>query len=55
MSRTAEWRCTRCGATNRRIVPDEVDRTTDRCVTCHTRHTIERDARPAFWKATAAA
>ena len=48
---TAEWICTRCGATNRKLVPLRTVRTTDRCVTCHAEHVIEADARPVRWKA----
>ena len=55
MSTTAEWRCAICGATNRKIVGHDRPRAEDRCVTCHTRHVIERGERPAFWKATVAA
>jgi hypothetical protein len=49
---TAEWQCTVCGATNRRLVPLGATRAEDRCVTCHTRHVIERDDRPVRWNAT---
>jgi hypothetical protein len=52
---TAEWICTRCGATNRKLVPADVTRTADRCVTCHARHVIEADARPVRWSAKLAA
>ena len=48
---TAEWICTRCGSTNRRLVGDMERRSTDACVTCHTRHEIEADARPVRWQA----
>ena len=34
-ARTAEWDCTRCGSTNRKLVPSTRDEATDRCVTCH--------------------
>lgn len=51
---TAEWQCTVCGATNRRLVTQETDRAKDRCVTCRTHHEIERGPRPVFWKASAA-
>ncbi len=37
MTQTAEWICTRCGSTNRRLVADGARRAEDACVTCHTR------------------
>jgi hypothetical protein len=48
---TAEWICTRCGATNRKLVAVRTSETSDRCVTCHTRHIVEPDIRPVRWKA----
>jgi hypothetical protein len=48
---TAEWNCTRCGTTNRKLVPLEIVRTVDRCVHCKARHTIEADSRPVRWTA----
>jgi DNA-directed RNA polymerase subunit RPC12/RpoP len=48
---TAEWECTRCGATNRKLVPTNTQKATDRCVTCHTRHLITPDERPVRWQA----
>jgi hypothetical protein len=48
---TAEWICTRCGATNRKLVPVKLTRTGDRCVTCHAEHLIEVDDRPVRWNA----
>lgn len=48
---TAEWICTRCGATNRKLVPLKLTRTEDRCVTCHTEHLVELDERPVRWNA----
>ena len=50
---TAEWQCTRCGSTNRKFVGTEVTRTTDRCVSCHARHTVTRGPRPVRWQAEA--
>jgi len=46
---TAEWICTRCGSTNRRLVPAGVTRAEDVCLQCHTRHVIEADDRPVRW------
>jgi len=51
MPETAEWICTRCGSTNRRLVPDGARRAEDACVTCHTRHQLDADARPVRWRA----
>jgi hypothetical protein len=51
MAKTAEWICTRCGTTNRRLVGDAARRAADVCLTCHTRHEIEADARPVRWRA----
>ncbi len=48
---TAEWNCTRCGVTNRKLVPEDTTRTMDRCVTCRTRHIIEPSERPVRWTA----
>ncbi len=43
--------CTSCGSTNRTLVPETATRATDECVSCHTRHALERDARPVRWRA----
>lgn len=48
---TAEWNCTRCGTTNRKLVPLVDERATDRCTHCGTRHTLERDVRRVRWLA----
>jgi hypothetical protein len=48
---TAEWICTRCGSTNRRLVARSTERTRDRCVHCHATHLIEPDERPVRWQA----
>ena len=48
---TAEWNCTRCGTTNRKLVPLTDERTTDRCTHCGARHTIEPGIRPVRWSA----
>jgi DNA-directed RNA polymerase subunit RPC12/RpoP len=50
---TAEWICTRCGSTNRRLVPLGVTRAEDVCLRCHTAHEIEADERPVRWNAQA--
>jgi len=49
-ARTAEWLCSRCGSTNRKLVPADSSRTTDRCNHCHTRHIVEPDTRPVRWR-----
>ena len=51
MAKTAEWICTRCGSTNRKLVPDRAVRAVDECLTCHARHDIEEDPRPVRWRA----
>jgi len=54
MPQTAEWICTRCGSTNRKLVPDGAVRTTDECVTCHAKHELTPEARPVRWRAVPA-
>ncbi len=48
---TAEWNCTRCGATNRKQIALRTRRTIDRCVTSQARHVVEPDSRPVRWNA----
>ena len=48
---TAEWLCTRCGSTNRKLVPTGTTSTRDRCVACHAAHIIEPGRRPVRWNA----
>ncbi|HXJ31696.1 MAG TPA: hypothetical protein VNG35_13710 [Gemmatimonadales bacterium] len=48
---TAEWICTRCGVTNRKLLPRGVTQTRDACVSCHAKHEIESDPRPVRWRA----
>ena len=50
---TAEWICTRCGSTNRRLVPAGATAAEDSCLRCHTLHFIEAEARPVRWRALA--
>ena len=50
--KTAEWLCTACGATNRKLVADQQTRVEDRCVTCRKKHLVDEDARPVRWNAT---
>jgi len=49
---TAEWKCTKCGVTNRKLLPDDVRSAPDTCVTCGTAHVVTPGARPTFWEAT---
>jgi hypothetical protein len=51
LAETAEWICTRCGSTNRRLVPEGALRAQDRCVTCRAVHEIEAGTRPVRWQA----
>ncbi len=51
---TAEWNCTRCGSTNRRLVPADTTETEDRCVHCGRRHLVRPNDRPVRWDASAA-
>ncbi|HVH09810.1 MAG TPA: zinc ribbon domain-containing protein [Gemmatimonadales bacterium] len=53
MATTAEWICTRCGSTNRLLVPDGTTRSVDVCVSCHTKHQLDAEARPVRWRARA--
>ena len=48
---TAEWQCTRCGSTNRKFLGARMTQATDRCVSCHAKHTITAGARPVRWDA----
>ncbi|MFI5234825.1 MAG: hypothetical protein ACHQXA_03870 [Gemmatimonadales bacterium] len=48
---TAEWICTRCGSTNRRLVPTESAEAADRCITCHAKHLVSPGERPVRWEA----
>jgi hypothetical protein len=48
---TAEWNCTRCGTTNRKLVPATTTRTLDSCNHCHARHIVEPGKRPVRWAA----
>jgi DNA-directed RNA polymerase subunit RPC12/RpoP len=51
---TAEWQCTRCGATNRKLLPEGSVETRDRCVHCGRRHIVRPGDRPVRWHAEAA-
>jgi hypothetical protein len=51
VAQTAEWICTRCGTTNRKLVPTGETEVTDRCVSCKTAHSVEWSPRPVRWEA----
>ena len=48
---TAEWNCTKCGVTNRKLVTPTQTEVDDRCVTCHAKHRVTRGERPVRWEA----
>jgi hypothetical protein len=48
---TAEWNCTRCGTTNRKLVPAGTTHARDRCGHCGAWHAIEPGLRPVRWTA----
>lgn len=50
-ARTAEWLCTRCGTTNRKLVSADTTETRDRCAHCGARHTVRLNDRPVRWDA----
>ena len=50
---SAEWICTNCSTINRVYLKPGTATTTDRCITCHTRHNITPGERPIRWEATA--
>jgi hypothetical protein len=51
---TAEWQCTRCGSTNRRLVTASAREAADRCVTCKAKHVLRPGPTPVRWEAAAA-
>ena len=51
---TAEWNCTRCGVTNRKLVAPGTTETNDRCVSCKLKHLVRPGERPVRWQAEAA-
>ena len=48
---TAEWQCTSCGATNRKLVSPAAREVGDRCMSCGLKHTIEPGETPVRWRA----
>ncbi|MES1259044.1 MAG: hypothetical protein ABUL71_00520 [Gemmatimonadota bacterium] len=51
---TAEWICTECGVTNRKLVALGQHEIEDRCVHCRMRHVVHEDERPVRWRAVPA-
>lgn len=47
---TAEWICTRCGTTNRKLVAAATETTTDRCGHCGIAHVLRPSERPVRWE-----
>ncbi len=50
---TAEWICTRCGTTNRKLAASAQAELTDRCLHCGLKHCLRPDERPVRWRAEA--
>jgi hypothetical protein len=48
---TAEWNCTRCGSTNRKLLAAGTTEAKDQCVNCHARHLVKISERPVRWDA----
>ncbi len=48
---TAEWNCTSCATTNRKLVSSDTAEFQDRCVHCKTRHLVTVGDRPTRWEA----
>ena len=51
---TAEWLCTRCGVTNRKLVVAATREIMDSCIHCGLRHVVRPDVTPVRWRAEAA-
>ncbi len=51
---TAEWNCTRCSVTNRKLVPVGTHEVRDRCLHCGLPHIVRPADRPVRWRAEAA-
>ena len=50
---TAEWLCSRCGVTNRRLVAPGTAEARDRCMSCGMQHTLRPGDTPVRWRAQA--
>jgi DNA-directed RNA polymerase subunit RPC12/RpoP len=48
---TAEWNCTRCGTTNRKLLAADLRQARDRCGHCKARHIVQPGERPVRWSA----
>lgn len=48
---TAEWLCTRCGTSNRKLVAEGTEQARDRCQHCRAPHLITAGQRPVRWDA----
>ncbi len=53
-AQTAEWLCTKCGTTNRKLLAPSLSEARDRCVQCKTPHALGRGTTPVRWNAKAA-
>lgn len=51
--KTAEWQCSKCATTNRKLVQVTATEAIDKCVSCKSKHKIAEDGRPVRWNATA--
>jgi DNA-directed RNA polymerase subunit RPC12/RpoP len=51
---TAEWQCSQCGVTNRKLVEPEAREVRDRCVHCGRRHIVRPGDTLVRWHAEAA-
>lgn len=51
---TAEWLCTRCGVTNRKLVEPGSTEILDQCLHCGLKHRIRPADSPVRWRAEAA-
>ena len=51
---TAEWQCTKCGSTNRKLVAIGTTEAKDRCVSCRRKHVVAAASRPVRWTARSA-
>lgn len=51
---TAEWLCTRCGVTNRKLVEPGTREVRDHCLHCGLTHRVRPDDSPVRWRAEAA-
>jgi DNA-directed RNA polymerase subunit RPC12/RpoP len=50
---TAEWQCTNCGVTNRKLVPLGAREANDRCLHCGIKHVVRPGDTPVRWQAEA--